>query len=1685
MGDNSPAVDTDILDPLRYPTPVARVLESALNPARTYSQKFPDLLSAVQQALRFTGILMVSEYFTFPSSRIRPDFTRFFSNLRQPTFGTWAALIDHFRNLTQAEIQEMKVSRSVLQNFAEIRRDLTKVIETRNERYGHRNISPSEDECMELFDKIRGNVEKVFRWLGILREGELFCRVTAGDNKTFLCKGLVLQPCKTPGTAAAALETGSYVFLVDNKYVIKLYPMFEGEFRDDSGTDVLLFDGWSPNRSVMYMGEHVRRPKREPYADLEKKFRECKVPFPEVSFDHVELSSLTGYANEKTRQNIARLTHWKYFPEAYVERAGVEEELFRFVENGTEPARLIVSSQGMGKTCLLCRLAEHYLQPAGDDATFESHDTVVFVNLSNENATLWEVTRDHMGLAGGTADSFGDLLRRWAGLNRDEAGGTGRILFVFDALDECKNLDAILQEISETAAEAGDINQGMGRGVIKIILSTRRMDYERARNRLGAEADRNFNVFGRFTPENKENEFLELPAFTEDTGRLVFEKLGDWNTNQRGVKRGVQWSDLPQSLRSVLLRQPLFVWIYFKAFPPEKPVVSWDRCSEQMLWDRFFEHAFSDRTGSNDVDRPVTSLRNWFINVYMYFLVRAQTLIAGEDVLIKIESKAADDAKKGRALGYDPLEALTSRGLLVYEEKEDPATLLTSRSYSFVHAGLAEQSLRLYFKSRPSEFPVLDFSFFDAWRRCAKDFPGLWWALTGLMEEKWRSNDMTVWDRAIEMAAGEPELAKEISRHSVLDLLGDSLVQVMRKHLAEVDPAGITAEDPVCTQWSDFVQRNCKHSGVLMVLGGFAVVEGMRGLPLARYLQKPMLQEILPLVPEPSEEMPFPLSTFQPTISSPIVKQEMPSPIIGSSAMIHLWLAEIYLYEGDKQHALAATTQAFHYVKVLSDRKDVINDYVIDLWLLHGTHLESLKEPERMAKWREEYDRRFVKPLLLGHESDDSEEFAHLRLFSEILTRTGKAKDDEETLRMAISVMESNREDDSNSSSGELSEQILMDRYSDLAVLLSKKEKYQEALLQFKKPLFFHQEKIRVDKDNIQWLQSCAILYSWLSYISGKLDKVDDRIRYSMLALNLRQRCAEIRHTSETLKDMANEHVNLSAALFGIGHPDTAKVVRSLASACDVAEELYALDQQGNMEYRRERYFGIAKTFNLLMRNGRFQDLDFALPYLHKAEDIWSSGIAVTKIPVDRIAGLHAVYESLISIYNAKGDAIRSVNYATKLVDLELSAFQCNPTDGRRDELAFAYRCLSAEQLTSGNLPEASDNILTSLRLIDEGIAGSPEPSKFDKCLIASTITAAEIFEKLGKYSDACKYRLRGYEVLKRIHPEQGLTASICWEIALLYIELEQWQKSLDFILEFSELTKAMQLTAGNRRSYHTTAALIYEKLKQPEQALTHYLQGLEFLEKMIAAEPANPQLVLDHGQILSIIGNMYCKSKDPQAVVFFEKAIKSYNKTCELDQEQEAPRLRLINTQRALARYWHETADYERALATQVLVIEQTEAYLSFKDLESLESITLLDFYFAFQTLSLYYETLDKMDLALQSLNRGQVLLSTLIDRDSKRFTAVFHKDRQFSSDFHEALGDYARAIKRREEAVAILEQGLWEKDLKEDLVNSRTKDLLQDYKKISELCLKLGDNAKAELFREKAATISPPPVNPESRKA
>jgi len=188
--------------------------------------------------------------------------------------------------------------------------------------------------------------------------------------------------------------------------------------------------------------------------------------------------------NTETLSRIGTMKGWRYFPETYVERAGLDGRLFAFVENHTSSAptaQIVLGGLAMGKTSLLCHIAEEYAEGRRSPEQY-GNLAVVYADVKESNIAT--ALRSHVGSARKDAQSVRDMIEQIPELEAN-SGEAKRplVLLVIDALDESSvsGPEAILEEMKELVDACQDLSRDGRRAQIRIVLAMRKADFERGR----------------------------------------------------------------------------------------------------------------------------------------------------------------------------------------------------------------------------------------------------------------------------------------------------------------------------------------------------------------------------------------------------------------------------------------------------------------------------------------------------------------------------------------------------------------------------------------------------------------------------------------------------------------------------------------------------------------------------------------------------------------------------------------------------------------------------------------------------------------------------------------------------------------------------------------------------------------------------------------------------------------------------------------------------------------------------------------------------------------------------------------------------------------------------------------------------------------------------------------------------
>jgi len=271
---------------------------------------------------------------------------------------------------------------------------------------------------------------------------------------------------------------------------------------------------------------------------------------------------LVVFCRQSLKSSVSQLSH-KYDPNLYVARGHIEEE-FRSFMRSPKNLFLILGESGVGKTCLMCYLAESCRNPA----VFLSGDLYsvgafsLGEELSRHFQTLWPESFSPADLA--------DRVERLCRENKKQC-----LVFV-DALNEFANPRAVLQELLSLVSR-----WGVAHPSIKFCVSCRMCSWEQLIEAARAGVPQ-WNLYLPMGSSPTTAIAGQGTSFSAYMGELEESEFGKaWELYQQRTR----FEGKPSSEWQTLCRHPLFLRLVAQTYASRRIP---DRIEGPELWDSYW-----------------------------------------------------------------------------------------------------------------------------------------------------------------------------------------------------------------------------------------------------------------------------------------------------------------------------------------------------------------------------------------------------------------------------------------------------------------------------------------------------------------------------------------------------------------------------------------------------------------------------------------------------------------------------------------------------------------------------------------------------------------------------------------------------------------------------------------------------------------------------------------------------------------------------------------------------------------------------------------------------------------------------------------------------------------------------------------------------------------------------------------
>lgn len=745
------------------PFPVAYPLAHALNPVLcpSASDRLDNLIFAAQQAIRLSALLLLADYLSCDTKCRELDAP--IRSLRMPHWREWSSLTDklskfwkghwkdsepervsHFGWLPDAwgrfanQKDPNKFGSDVLSSLPGLEgpaRTLNDALcKARNDAAHRRTTrsSVSSHADLEVLEKLLPLFSEA---VGALFPTGCFLlqrRVSLDPLQIVTLEGAHLDLRFTvqslPQAWRSVFEANHVIAVLGDgvtavplhPLVVSLDPETESEIFGGSVTlePAALLDQVA-SKQVVVLGVKTFRDR----GDLLDPFRQA-IQKKQVAFGmgrlETTLWTLAEWSRESARLTLEELRGRKYFPDCYVERAGVENVVESLLTYHGR-ALLLLGEAGSGKSSLISRLVDNLTAEPGLDIEkkgkehdgelslknyLESRggrDVVIFLSgraafggdAGHTGRTLLcEAVMQKAGIRSGTFKDLEELMVRLGETTGDDQNSNRKVWLIFDGVNEADRFTDLLAALDEFLPSLTRHQW------LRLVVSIRSGAYEALDRRhtlysqAGPGVFANERYFFSFLDErsNKEVPYLTLRSFTKEEGgnayRLRVKKLPNRSA-------GFAWESLSPAVQELLF-SPLHLHLFHETYRLQDAMPN--GLGEDTLFSAYLEHLSSETPG---LLATITSLGR-----YMYEHRTPVLPVEIADTWITEWRKGVHSSTAAAKL--DPIEELVSASLLMRPTEEGLGADRKLVAFQFSHQKMCEQVLLLELQSqvRPRKLPT-------------------------------------------------------------------------------------------------------------------------------------------------------------------------------------------------------------------------------------------------------------------------------------------------------------------------------------------------------------------------------------------------------------------------------------------------------------------------------------------------------------------------------------------------------------------------------------------------------------------------------------------------------------------------------------------------------------------------------------------------------------------------------------------------------------------------------------------------------------------------------------------------------------------------------------------------------------------------------------------------------------------
>ncbi len=613
-----------------FPFIIANPYEYSLKYDDSFYQKNTHIVFTIYQLLRFTGLLLLNEYFN--DEKYHKSVSSAINNLKMPHFNDWITLV----NTLAKNVYKIKNNNGVLELdyqifFPELIKSLyivnNKKIEVpvhefdsdefysgspfeifrnyRNKEKGHAGLinEEREEKIYKIYSNHLRNILNDFSFLADIQ----ILKTNKGSNNSIVLQGS--DQIKFKVIDNTDIKKDDYLHIVYKNKTKSLFPLFVGSEAFEKKVDEIIFliEGYN-NKKTTYLGLKTHVDTSKVINELLNIFKDKKVDI-KLKLNEIRPWLLSEFIKDESLKKINRLKNIKYFQDFYVTR-DIDKLGKDFIYNSNKASLLIIGEAGSGKSSFACNLTETIMNI--------SDEKTVLLMLGNEIQE--EVQLINKLIVGfGLDNSINDFDKVLKAIEKNiefDQSETRQFILFIDAANESENITSLLKDIKKFIIKLDEFNKKVNRVYFKSIITIRKsMNSDFSNLLYDGKNDNNLFELQYDQDKNESYPYYELKQFSE------FELHSAYELHQN-YSNAIDLNTLSLKLKELLV-DPLLLHIFHLTYHNQSANIK----TERELWNGFLTELNKNENFRKAINQIITLMlkdNKNFIDIDMASIIKVE-----------------------------------------------------------------------------------------------------------------------------------------------------------------------------------------------------------------------------------------------------------------------------------------------------------------------------------------------------------------------------------------------------------------------------------------------------------------------------------------------------------------------------------------------------------------------------------------------------------------------------------------------------------------------------------------------------------------------------------------------------------------------------------------------------------------------------------------------------------------------------------------------------------------------------------------------------------------------------------------------------------------------------------------------------------------------------------------------------